>query len=71
LFDLLKNAVWIPCVINNIFEFEASFLQYTPAGILCPLVIQWRHSTPWLFIDPLDGAIDPWGPYRPLWEPLG
>jgi len=27
LFDLLKNAVWIPCTINNNFELEASLLQ--------------------------------------------
>jgi len=27
LFDLLKNAVCIPCTINNNFELEASLLQ--------------------------------------------
>jgi len=27
LFDLLKNAVCIPCPIDNNFEFEASYLQ--------------------------------------------
>jgi len=27
LFDLLKNAVWIPCPINNNFELEASLFQ--------------------------------------------
>jgi len=27
LFDLLKNAVCIPCPINNNFELEASLLQ--------------------------------------------
>ena len=27
LFDLLKNAVSIPCPINNNFELEASLLQ--------------------------------------------
>ena len=31
LFDSLKNAVCIPCPINNNFEVEASLLQYTPA----------------------------------------
>ena len=27
LFDLLKNAVCIPCLINNNFELEAAYLQ--------------------------------------------
>jgi len=26
-FDLLKNAVWIPCPINTNFELETSLLQ--------------------------------------------
>jgi len=36
LFDLLKNAVCIPCPINNNFELKASLLQKTPAVIHLP-----------------------------------
>ena len=37
---------------------------------LAPWPFSDPHSTPWLFIDPLDGPIDSLGRYRPLWEPL-
>jgi len=58
LFDLLKNAVCIPCPINNwgfISPVHPSSYSLTPWPFSDP------HSTPWLFIDPLDGPNDPWG----------
>jgi len=39
LFDLLKNAVCIPCPINSNFEVEASLLQWSQAVFHRPLAI--------------------------------
>jgi len=61
LFDLLENAVCIPCPINNNFEFEASLLHKTPA------VIHWLPGHSVTLFGPLTI-------YRPLgWSnwPLG
>ena len=51
LFDLLKNAVYIPCPINNNFALEASLLQKTPA------VIHW----------PPDRSVIPFDPVTIYW----
>ena len=71
LFDLLKNAVCIPCPIKNNFEFEASLFQQIPA------VVHWPPGHSVTPIRPLDYLSTPWmvqstpgGRYRPLWEPL-
>ena len=54
LFDLLKNAVCIPCPINNNFELEASLLQYAPA------VIHWPPGHSVSPIGPHDYLSTPW-----------
>jgi len=59
LFDLLKNAVCIPCLINSSLRLHCS--SRPQQLFIDSLVIQWPHLTLWLFIDPLDGPIDPWG----------
>ena len=53
LFDLLKNAVYIPCPINNNFALEASLLQKTPA------VIHWPPDRSVIPIRPRDYLLTP------------
>ena len=60
-FDLLKKAVCIPCPINNNLNWRLHISSRPQQFFIDPLAINWPHSTPWLFIDPLDGPVDPWG----------
>jgi len=46
--------------INNNFDFEASCSSRPQQSFVDPWPFSDPHATLWLFIDPLDGALDPW-----------
>jgi len=70
LFDLLKNAVCIPCPINNNFELEAHCCSRPQQLLIDTLAIQWPPFDPMTISTPWMVQLAPGGQYRPLWEPL-
>ena len=70
MFDLLKNAVCIPCPIKNnwiggfIAPLDPSSYSLTPGHLVTPIRPRDYLSTPWRV------QLTPGGLYRPLWEPL-
>ena len=59
--DLLKNAVCIPCPINDNFKLEVSWSSRLQQLFIAPWPFSDPHSTTSLFTDPLDGPNDQWG----------